>query len=273
VKIASEFYKRSITGTCIVVVTSVAVYFGHYTFFLLCVAIGFLGLLEFYRLFGVLRPRHRIIPAFMLAFSLFGSVWSVMNSSFGVEMFLINVPIVSFILVTSLYIKSENPFNDIAVIFLGQIYVTLGVILFYTCSFVVDAAYEPQIIWGFFLFLWTHDTGAYIFGNLFGEHRLAPAISPKKTWEGSLGGAFLVIIMAYINSLLFKDLSLMQWMGFGAVVVVMGTLGDLIKSVMKRSFNVKDFGGILPGHGGVLDRFDSLIGSAPLVYAYLKLIL
>jgi phosphatidate cytidylyltransferase len=269
----SEFYKRSITGVCIVVVIGVAVYFGQCTFFLLCTVIGFSGLWEFYRLFGVVRPVRRIIPAFMLAASLFASVWSVTNSSFGVEIFLINVPVVSFILVTSLYIKSENPFNDIAVIFLGQIYVTFGVILFYSCSFVVDAAYEPRIIWGFFLFLWTHDTGAYIFGNLIGKNRLAPAISPKKTWEGSIGGAFLVVLMAYINSLLFKDLSLMQWMGFGAIVVVMGTLGDLIKSVMKRSFNVKDFGRILPGHGGVLDRFDSLIGSAPIVYAYLKLIL
>ncbi len=269
----SEFYKRFITGVCIVVVISVAIYFGSYTFFLLCTAIGFLGLWEFYRLFGVIRPIHRIIPAFLLAAGLFASVWCVMNSIFGVEMFLINVPIVSFILVTSLYIKSENPFKDIAVIFLGQIYVTLAMILFYGCSFVIDAAYEPRIIWGFFLFLWTHDTGAYIFGNLFGKYRLAPTISPKKTWEGSIGGTFLVLLMAYINSLLFKDLSLMQWMGFGAIVVVMGTLGDLVKSVMKRSFNVKDFGRILPGHGGVLDRFDSLIGSAPIVYAYLKVIL
>jgi phosphatidate cytidylyltransferase len=176
----------------------------------------------------------------------------------------------SFVLATSLYIKSPNPFNDIAIIFLGQIYVIFGMIFFYCCAFVIDAVYQPLIIWGFFLFLWTDDTGAYIFGNLFGKYRLAPTISPGKTWEGSIAGAFLVIIMAYLNSFLFNDLTLWQWMSFGAIVVVMGTLGDLVKSVMKRSFNTKDFGHILPGHGGVLDRFDSLIGSAPIVYAYLS---
>jgi phosphatidate cytidylyltransferase len=268
----SELYKRSITGVCIVVIISVAVYFGPCTFFLLCTAIGFIGLSEFYRLFGVLRPLHRIIPAFLLAGGLFASVFLVMNFKFDMDIVLISIPIVSFILITSLYVKSINPFNDIAIIFLGQIYVTLGLILLYSCAFVIGGTYDPRIMWGYFLFLWAHDTGAYIFGNLFGNYRLAATISPNKTWEGSTGGAFLVVVVVYINYFLFNNLSLMQWINIGVIVLIMGTLGDLVKSVMKRSFNVKDFGRILPGHGGVLDRFDSLIGSAPIVYMYLRFV-
>jgi phosphatidate cytidylyltransferase len=133
-------------------------------------------------------------------------------------------------------------------------------------------SFNANIILGYFFFLWANDSGAYITGSLFGRTPLAPVISPKKTWEGSAGGALMVVVVVFIDHYLFKDLSLISWFVIGFFVIVMGTAGDLIKSVMKRSRNVKDSGKILPGHGGILDRFDSMIGSVPFVYLYLSLL-
>ena len=144
-------------------------------------------------------------------------------------------------------------------------------ILLYRCAFVLsDDLFSPNVILGYFFFLWANDTGAYVCGSLFGKNKLAPGISPNKTWEGSAGGAFLVIVLVSVNYYFFRDLSLANWMVIGIIVIVMGTLGDLTKSVLKRSRNVKDCGRMLPGHGGILDRFDSLMGSVPLVYTYLS---
>ncbi|MBA4054058.1 MAG: hypothetical protein C0490_05035 [Marivirga sp.] len=177
---------------------------------------------------------------------------------------------ISFIFMTVIFVKSENPFSELAFIFLGHIYITLPLILLYFTAFVLDKdVFNKNVILGYFLLLWANDSGAYICGSLFGKYKLAPIVSPNKTWEGSAGGALLVIVLVYINCYLFKDLSLLNWTVLGITVIVIGTLGDLVKSVMKRSRGKKDTGNILPGHGGILDRFDSLIGSVPFVYSYL----
>ena len=123
-----------------------------------------------------------------------------------------------------------------------------------------------------FVFLWCNDSGAYCVGCLIGKHKMFERISPKKTWEGFAGGATVAVIAGYVMSLYFDILNTWQWMAMAAVVVAVGTLGDLIESCMKREMKIKDSGNILPGHGGILDRFDSCILAVPAVVILLYLI-
>jgi phosphatidate cytidylyltransferase len=106
----------------------------------------------------------------------------------------------------------------------------------------------------------------------FGKHRLFERISPKKSWEGSIGGAIIACLSAYIISLFFKELTTIQWLILAPIVIFSATYGDLAESLFKRSINIKDSGDILPGHGGILDRFDSVFLSAPIIFVYLQLI-
>ena len=129
-----------------------------------------------------------------------------------------------------------------------------------------------QIIIGFFILLWSSDTGAYLAGRFFGKHKLFERISPKKTWEGSIGGGVLSLIAAYVISLFFHNIELKDWMILAIITVVGGGLGDLVESMHKRNLNVKDSGNLLPGHGGILDRFDGLFIAVPFIYAYLIIV-
>lgn len=135
-------------------------------------------------------------------------------------------------------------------------------------------AYESALLLGWFVLLWTNDTAAYLFGRSFGRHKLAPSISPGKTWEGWAGGAVATLAVAF--GLLgvsqgVADLTAAQWAALGAVVSVFGPIGDLLESALKRHAGIKDSGTMLPGHGGVLDRFDSHFISAPIAAILLQL--
>ena len=269
----SEVYKRAITGTGIVAVIVCSLILSHYTFFIVCCAISLMGLFEFYRLFEVTKSPLRMIAGMVLSASLLITVFLIADGYADREILLVNLALITFIFITVIFLQSDNPFSEVAFTFLGQVYITLPLILLYSSAFLLDEnVFSKNVILGYFFFLWANDTGAYVCGSLFGKYKLAPHISPNKTWEGSAGGAFLVIVFVYINYYFLNELSLIDWMVLGIIVIVMGTLGDLVKSVMKRSRNVKDTGNILPGHGGILDRFDSLIGSVPFVYGYLSLV-
>lgn len=121
-----------------------------------------------------------------------------------------------------------------------------------------------------FATIWINDTGAYIIGVSFGKHRLFERVSPKKSWEGFFGGALAALAAGYVFSVFIPDLTLVQWLLFSQIVVVFGTFGDLIESLLKRTIGTKDSGNILPGHGGFLDRFDSMLLAAPVIFIYLS---
>ena len=180
-----------------------------------------------------------------------------------------------YMLVCELYLQRESPINNWAYTMLSQMYVALPFSLIPVLGFMTDPAHPMQVgyRWIFplsvFIFLWTSDTGAYCFGSLFGKHRLFERISPKKSWEGSIGGAFTSLLAACVIWHLDNSLTLIQWLGFALVVVIFGTWGDLVESLMKRQLGIKDSGNILPGHGGMLDRFDSSLLAIPAVVVYL----
>ena len=184
-----------------------------------------------------------------------------------------------YLFIAELYTGNKDAINDWAYTMLSQMYIALpfsmiNVLAFETSTFDGQIHYDMLLPLSIFIFLWTNDTGAYCSGSLFGKHKLFPRISPAKSWEGSIGGGIFVIIAAIIIGYLANDgaahrLSIPGWVGLGLVVTFFGTWGDLVESLFKRTLGVKDSGTILPGHGGMLDRFDSSLMAIPAAVIYL----
>lgn len=181
-----------------------------------------------------------------------------------------------YLFISELYTKAENSVNNWAYTMLGQMYIALPLSMINVLAFDLDTAYMPAfsctVPLCIFILLWVNDTGAYCFGSLFGRHKLFPRISPGKSWEGSIGGALTVLVVSGLIGyyLAGNDTrTVITWMGLGLVVVVFGTWGDLVESLFKRTLGIKDSGNILPGHGGMLDRFDSSLMAMPAAVLYL----
>ena len=184
-----------------------------------------------------------------------------------------------YLFISELYTKNKDAIGDWAYTMLSQMYIALpfsmiNILAFEYNEFDGQIHFDALLPLSIFIFLWTNDTGAYCSGSLFGKHKLFPRISPGKSWEGSIGGGILVLIVAAVIGYLTNDgeahrLSILGWMGLGLVVVFFGTWGDLVESLFKRTLGVKDSGNILPGHGGMLDRFDSSLMAIPAAVIYL----
>lgn len=199
-----------------------------------------------------------------------------------VEGFVVFVPYILsilYLLISELYLKNENPINSWAYTMLGQMYIAMPFSMINVLAFQQvqpgQVTFDYLLPLSIFIFLWTNDTGAYLCGSLLGKHKLFPRISPKKSWEGSIGGGLLVLIVAGVIGYFTNTdtdphmLSIPAWIGLGLVVVVFGTWGDLVESLFKRTLGIKDSGNILPGHGGMLDRFDSSLMAIPAAVIYL----
>lgn len=200
-----------------------------------------------------------------------------------VNNFIVFVPYILsivYLFISELYTKNKNAINDWAYTMLGQMYIALPFALINILAFEVSPDgtmhhFDKLLPLSVFIFLWTNDTGAYCSGSLFGRHKLFPRISPGKSWEGSIGGGILVLIVAAIIGHIANQgdtphtLSVMEWIGLGLVVVFFGTWGDLVESLFKRTLGIKDSGNIMPGHGGMLDRFDSSLMAIPAAVVYL----
>jgi phosphatidate cytidylyltransferase len=180
-----------------------------------------------------------------------------------------------YLLIAELYLKQDDPIQDWAYTMLAQMYIALPFSLLNVLAFNATkdglVTFNTLLPLSVFVFLWVNDTGAYCVGSLIGRHKLFPRISPGKSWEGSIGGAVFVLAAAYAISYFLDQtmLNTLQWLGLGLVVVVFGTWGDLVESLLKRTLGVKDSGTILPGHGGMLDRFDSSLLAIPAAVVYL----
>ena len=267
----NNFIKRTITGIAMIMVIIPSIYFSVYSFIVLILTINTLSLLEFYRLFNTKEVISRKFPGFLLSTGLIITTLLVSVNHNHWKILLINIPLIFGVYLTELYHFAKNPFYNLAFTFLGIFYITFPFCFLVAFAFLTDplGSYQYQIILGYFLMLWTSDTFAYLVGKSLGNYPLFKRISPLKTWEGSAGGLVATLSITYFISLYFTIISPLDWFFIALIVVVTGTYGDFFKSLLKRNLHIKDTGNILPGHGGMLDRFDSLLGSAPFVFSYL----
>jgi phosphatidate cytidylyltransferase len=268
----NNFWSRTFTGAVFVIAIIGSVMISHWVFSVLFLFTALLSLREFYLLINKSGAGNiHIIPGLIAGAIFYISI--VLNGIglLGEEMLLLNLLLPVLIFILELYRNTDAPLSNIGFTILGFIYIIAPFALlnlFYN-PHTPGENYDPTLLLGFFIMMWSYDTFAYLSGRAFGKHPLFPRVSPKKTWEGALGGFILSMGAAWLLSVFYQPPGLWSWITLGAIIVVFGTFGDLAESMFKRSLNIKDSGNLLPGHGGLLDRFDAVLFAAPAVYIYL----
>ncbi len=290
-----DILKRTVTGTSLLILVIGTAVFNSLAFVILFFFIMQVSLFEFYRISSRFKVHPQTVIGMLLASFLY--IYFFLNSIgfLPIRFIWLFLPLVSLIYINELFFRENRPVHNIAFTLLGILYIALPFALFNYLIFsvsnefnssvtmekdIVNFLFQPrnlvhynfQLLLGIFFIHWTNDTGAYIIGVPFGKHKLWKRISPKKSWEGLAGGAVFAMVTSYLLSRFFPVLDLTNWLVIGLIVIVFGTFGDLIESLLKRHAGVKDSGSILPGHGGFLDRYDSIIFSLPVIYAYLQIV-
>ncbi|SIQ65036.1 phosphatidate cytidylyltransferase [Pontibacter lucknowensis] len=265
----SNLQQRLIVGVLGAALFIGGIIFSEWTFFILFLGLTVLGTLEFYKLSEVAGIKPNKVYGTLMAAGVFIAVFLIDKEYMPAELLYLLLPALFLIFVLELYRKEPQPFTNISFTILGVLYIAVPFSLLQLLGY-LEGEYRWQPILGLMLLIWSSDTGAYIAGKNFGRNKLFERISPGKTWEGWAGGAILTVLVGWLLSMFFHDLELYQWIGVAIIVSVFGVLGDLVESLLKRSLGVKDSGTLLPGHGGILDRFDSLILAVPFIVSFLK---
>ncbi len=269
--------RRASTAVIFVIVMLGGLYGGYYSFVLLFAAITAICLWEFLEMTIDHGKRRDWLRRFLgTAFGLMPFVLAVlihlkvipMNDTFVIITALLFFPFIFMAFIYELIAQSDTPFSNVAFIVLGMVYIGAPFALLDFIAFEGDTFYD-NTIFGLLLMTWMNDSGAYIVGSKIGKTKLIPRISPNKTWEGSIGGVVVTYITAFVLSYFFPEKNIQDWFVLATIVAIFGSVGDLIESMLKRSVGVKDSGNLLPGHGGLLDRFDAFIFLLPFAAAYL----
>ena len=271
----NNFIQRAVTGVLFVVVLVGCILYSPLSFGILFTVISALSVHEFAHLMNKSGEvnLNKAITGLGGAY-LFLALMAYCTSTSDARVFLPYLALLLYLMITELYLKKKNPIGNWAFSMLSQLYVALpfallNVLAFQNTPETSSVSFNPILPLSIFVFIWLSDTGAYCVGSLIGKHRLFERISPKKSWEGSIGGGIFSIASSFVFAHFFSFLSVWQWAGLAIVVVVFGTWGDLTESLMKRQIGIKDSGNILPGHGGMLDRFDSALMAIPAAVVYL----
>lgn len=272
----SNFLLRTISGILFVVSIVGALIIGEITFLVVFSGILILSMYEFYNLSLKARIKPQFFLGILIGLSCFFGFYLFTTGNIEAILLLGFIPLATCVFIFELYRNHKRPFHNIAYTFLGIFYIAVPLSLF---NFIVfdttnlQCSYSYEILLSYFILIWANDTGAYLFGVSIGKHRMFPRISPKKSWEGFFGGLVFTTIVAWVISLYFHNITFAHWFAIGLLSAIIGVFGDLVESMFKRSLEVKDSGKFLPGHGGILDRFDSVFLSAPIVFAYLKIMM
>lgn len=269
----TNFITRTVSGAVFVAILISSIWFSPYVFAAVFAIISALAVREFHKITNNGKEINVNVGAGMLAavvlfLSTFVRVSGIIDFSFTG----IYILIVLLVSIAQLFLKQANPIQNWAFFILGQVFVALPFSMLNHILYVPD--WQPSILLALFVTIWMNDSWAYVFGVSFGKHKMFERVSPKKSWEGFIGGVVMslltgVLCWYVIPMLIGIEWPLWKWLLFAETVVVFGTLGDLMESLLKRTVGIKDSGKLIPGHGGLLDRFDSMLLAAPAIYVFL----
>lgn len=268
-----DIYIRTLTGIVFLIIVIGSILLDPLAFFIVFSLFTFIGLKEFFQL-SKPTPKQKVSPEYYIFGIIIYAIIGLSGLGYIDVRFSAIIFVIFFIQIAiELFRKNDPNWRNIATYLTGYIYISVPFGLM-NSLFYSGAIDQPQIgiLIGMFVLIWTSDVFAYLTGSLIGKHKLHERISPKKTWEGSMGGLFFALLAAYILSILVPQLNLVEWMALTIIIVISGTIGDLAESLLKRNAGVKDSGTIFPGHGGVLDRFDAVIFATPMVFVFINLI-
>lgn len=268
---------RTLSGSVFVVLLIGCLFWSYYSFSIFFFLIALLGLKEFYNLADKLKVKTFKITGYLcgvLAYLAFinTSFFFKINSDYidNLPLFLLFIPFLIF--VVAKLSNYQNPFESSLYTLMGIVYSVLPFGLMHKLVFSSDQLkYSPNLIMIIILLIWSNDTFAYLGGTLFGKHKMIERISPGKTWEGTLFGIFITIALCFYFHKRIEETTSLSWIILAISIPILATLGDLIESLIKRIANVKDSGNIMPGHGGILDRFDSIIFVVPVIVIIIKI--
>jgi len=278
----NTFFRRTLTGAWIVIFVMGGFWLHPFSFILTGLILLIGTQYEYYLMIRNTGVRPQILPGIITGITAYAISTLIASGVIPRKSFLVLIPMMLLIMVIELYRKQDKPFDSLAHTLFSVLYTAIPFSMFPFAAFSRtglnsilphnNIIFSPGIIIGFFILIWANDTGAYLTGMLFGRHKLMERISPKKTWEGFIGGLIIASFAAWFLSDWLGVVDKIHWVIISLIISVAGTYGDLVESMLKRSTGVKDSGTIMPGHGGFLDRFDSAILSFPLVYLFISLV-
>lgn len=266
----SNFWQRAITGAVYVTVLIGMTLFHPLSLGILFFIITMIACNEFYNIAVKGDNLPQKIMGTLIAVTSFVLSFFHVFYNMPAKFLAVLIPLICLVFIGELYRKKSNPFRQISYTLTGIVWIGLPMSIIPFLVYVKEG-FHPEILVGCFYLVWANDTGAYLSGRKLGKTKLFERISPKKTWEGAAGGAILALALSYPISQYFTIISFSDWSVLGALTVLTGNYGDLVESLYKRSKNIKDSGTLLPGHGGILDRIDSLLMVIPFVFVYLYL--
>lgn len=267
---------RLLTAMVLAVIVFTCLFTSHYLLLLLLMAFVVAGIWEFtslVQLYEHIKPNKPLsdkIIAIVIGAAVYLIISGIVMGFIPYKVWTAIPPLILLLAIREMYVKPQGLFLRFCLLCTGILYVAVPTALINAVAH-FDGTYQPYVLLGVFFLIWANDTGAYFAGRFFGKTALFKSISPKKTWEGSIGGFLLTFSFAFIAANLLPQFSLLTWLGIAFLSVTLGTWGDLAESMLKRNVAVKDSGNILPGHGGVLDRLDAVFFVIPFVWALLQI--
>lgn len=259
---------RAGAGILYILVILIGILGGPISFLIVFGGVLCIGLFEFYRMVEK-DTSHDISKIFNIVMGLliFMSVFLYIKDINTIVLPVLILIYLLLLFATSIFIRREDILHGIIYSVFGQLYVTMPLSIL-----MLTTEYQAPLL-ALFIFIWVNDTAAYFFGSLIGKNKLIEHISPKKSVEGFIAGIVFTLLAALVFNSLYPEFSIIFWLGYALIVTLFGTLGDLFESLIKRTCNVKDTGQLIPGHGGILDRIDSLLIAAPAIYLYMLIII